>query len=138
MMFDRKKPEWNEWNTKCSKRSSFLHELESKMRGYAEAVVYTELPLRVLIPDSPEYKAVKQQANEYRLDLRNAMGVYDTERAEFSKWFERHKDELTADYRERFLFPDTSLELITYTLSRCDIDDYWYFKHCIKKIKKGG
>lgn len=106
------------------------------VRGWAQAIIWHSQPLKVLIKDTPEWRAVNDEIREAQLNLRNAMGAYDTAVHEFKEWVSRHYDELPFDYKRKADF-ETSLETVKYALSDINEHGYFYFKHYIKKEKRG-
>lgn len=118
-----------------SKLLSLWHDCDL-VRGWAQAIIWHSLPLKVLIKDTPEWRAVNEEIREAQLNLRNAMEDYDTATDEFKEWVRCYYDELPISYQHKFN-PETSLEAVKYALSDIDEHGYFYFKHYIKKRKRG-
>ena len=131
-MFRKKPPERNPIIDQYDRKWWALNEVADNLRGWAQAVKWYGLPLEVLIKDSAPYKATLEEVHEAQLNLRNVMGVYDTDRHEFMQWVKRHFDELPENY-QNYLDPKTSMEEIRYALADIQKNGYFYFKHGIKK-----
>lgn len=118
-----------------SKLLSLWHD-HNLVRGWAQAIIWHSLPLKVLIKDTPEWRAVNEEIREAQLNLRDAMENYDAAADEFREWVRCHYNELPVSYQHE-LNLETSLEAAKYALSDISEHGYFYFRHYIKKEKRG-
>lgn len=102
------------------------------IEGWAQAVKWFALPMEVLIKDTPEYLAAKADMQETQLNLRLAMGSYDTDRQEFINWKAIHQEDLPPAY-QNYGDPVTSLDAVRCALEDINKDGYSSYKRYIRK-----